>query len=144
MQANNKRKDISEMTPEEIVSDIGEKISTWFSHLNEIIGATSFALGLGCLGTAHPQIYALLSLFFVFGLIKAIARYSFPNNLKKLKDKKNKSDLEEVLLKGMESHFFNLRKTFIEAPVYWLGITFLIFVFAGLNDFINTIMRLGK
>lgn len=122
--------------PEDIVLKTGKKTKIWFKQLNNIIGATSFALALGCLGTNHPKIYGTISLIFIFAIVFTINNH-FPSEIKELRNKKNKSDLEQVLLKGMEAHFLGFRKTLKEGIVYWVGIGFLLSVIIGLEDAIT-------
>ena len=127
------------LTPYELVKNTRESIPKWFKAANEIIGLASFSFALGCLGTNHPKIYASISFLFICFLMLSI-RSRFPSTLKQLRDKPDKTDLEEVFLKGMESHFLSIRITFIEAPIYWLGLVFLLSVLLGIDGFINQLI----
>jgi len=59
-------------------------------------------------------------------------RHYFPRNLKLLRNKKEKTILEKVVLKGVESQFLGLSKIVVGGFVYWVG---LLSLFAVANGF---------
>jgi len=116
--------------PKKFIEYIEQKISLWNRKLNEVIGVTSFGIGLACLGTKYPEVFGWLGIFFILVLQYSIRSF-FPKEIKYLRNKKNKNSFEEVILKGIESHFFGLRKSFKEAPLFWIGFYFLFLVATG-------------
>ncbi|MDL1971523.1 MAG: hypothetical protein LWW94_11295 [Candidatus Desulfofervidaceae bacterium] len=122
--------DILYKNPQKFVENIKRKTSLWMKKLNTIIGLTSFLIALSCLGTNCPQFYAWIGISIIFILQYSI-RHFFPEEIKLLRQKENKNDFEEVILKGIEAHFFGIRETFKEAPIFWIGFSFLFLVAVG-------------
>jgi len=116
--------------PQKFVKNIKRKTSLWIKELNTVIGLTSFLIALSCLGTNCPQFYAWIGIFIILLLLFSI-RHFFPKEIKFLRQKKDKNDFEEIILKGIEAHFLGIRKTFKEAPIFWIGIYFLFLVAVG-------------
>lgn len=112
------------------VKKVKEEVAAWRVFLNNTIGVLSFGFGLGCLGTSKPKIYALISLAFVMFLTFTGIEL-FPVTIKKLREKKNKTEIEEMWLKGLEKHFFGPRVLIMGYIVYLFGFAFLSCIAAG-------------
>jgi len=123
---------INGLHPSKFVDECIKEASKWNKHLDKIVGGLAFTLALASTGTPHPRSYGSISLVFV-ALVWFKSTHIFPESIKKLRNKKGKSDLEFVILKGIEAHVFSLRKTVSEAPVYWVGLMALGFVAIGLD-----------
>ncbi len=126
--------------PEKFLFELKKKISFWFEKLNDIIDITVFFIALGCLVPKHPQLYAWIGVFFILMLQSSIKNH-FPKEIKYLKEKKKRTDFEEVILKGIESHFLGFRKSLYEGSIFWFGMTFLFFVATG---FVFNILSIVK
>lgn len=113
---------------EELVVTVKRETLVWKLFLNYTIGMLAFAFGLGCLGTSNPELYARISISFL-GLA-VISSRRFPRTIEHLR-KKNRAEFENVLLKGIEKHFFSINNLLAEYTVYVLGFVFLIMVACG-------------
>ncbi|WP_290502732.1 hypothetical protein [Alcanivorax sp.] len=102
---------------------VRREFENWQSFLNNTIGVLAFTLGLASLGTHSPDFNAALSVAFLL-TVSYSARQLFPTTYKKLRDKKNKSEEEEIVFKGLTKHHFSIHKY----AVYTLGYSFLVFI----------------
>lgn len=105
------------------LDSIRHEFETWQSFLNNTIGVLAFTLGLASLGTHSPSFNAALSIAFLLS-VSYSARQIFPNTYKKIRDKKNKSEEEEIFFKGLTKHHFSIHKY----AVYALGYSYLVFI----------------
>ena len=129
-------KKVFNTTCHDLVEEISRQTSGWFRKLNEAVGLTAFTLGLGCLWSEQPEFYGWVSFAFVLLLMWSLRSY-FPQRVREIRNNKNRSEIEEVVAKGIEAHFFSARKTFKETPVFYVGLIFLWLVANGLHGFLN-------
>lgn len=102
----------------------------WQEFLNFMLGFFSFNAALACLSLGNPQLYATISfLFFLIAGYSGMNR--FPQTYKDLRDKKDRTDLEEVWFLGIKSKFFGLSVFVKKLPVYWFGLLILGLVAGG-------------
>ena len=125
------------MKIEKIIEETKEDLKTWFEKLNLIIGLTAIGFAGFFFKSKHPEIFAWFFIIVIFITLYVIRHY-FPTSIKKLRAKKNKSEAEIILLKGMEAHFLNIRKSFKEAPLYWIGMLLLLAVANGFKEFFSS------
>lgn len=91
--------------------------------MNNTIGVFAFSFVLSCLGTANPKLYAAVSLVFL-GFLTYFGNKSFPETIKQLRNK-NRTELEDIILKGIESKYFGLRNLTIKNTIFFIGFLFL-------------------
>ena len=107
--------------PSEIITKISNAFPVWFEKLNLVVGLTALGFAVYAFKSEHPEIYGWFFILAILVVMFALRHY-FPKDLKSLRKKKDKSLLESVVLKGIESHFLSMRKSLVEAPVYWIGL----------------------
>lgn len=102
----------------------------WQEFLNFMLGFFSFNAALACLSLDDSQFYASVSfLFFIVAGYAGMNR--FPQSYKELRDKKDRTNLEEVWFLGIKSKFFGLSVFYKKLPVYALGLLILGLVAGG-------------
>jgi hypothetical protein len=121
---------VLDSTADEFVREMAEQFPTWFEKLNLVVGMGAITFSVLCFKSDYPEIYALLSLIVVFGLMASVQHY-FPPKLKHLRNKNGKTNLEIVILKGVESHYLGLSKMVFGGFIYWLGLLSLVAVASG-------------
>jgi hypothetical protein len=97
--------------------------SKWAFVLNNLLGLTSFALGISCLGTPRPDITGYLSLIFML-MVGIYSRKEFPKTLIQLRDAKL-SELDQLKRDGLRKKYLSLQAAVTHAPVYLTGWFFL-------------------
>lgn len=123
---------VLEQKPDEFIKKLKKDLDTWVEYLNDIVGALAFTLAVASLGTNHPEIIARISLAFII-LIMLIRQSHFPRTLKELRRKKDKTDLEIIVQKGIEAHYFSVTTSIVNGAVYFVGIIALLIVAFGLH-----------
>ncbi len=118
--------------PVKFIDIMERETGKWFAFLNEIVGIVAFGFGLACLSLDNSQLYAWISLIFIFSIMFS-AKHKFPQAVVWLRKKKNKTSYEQVILKGVESEFLGIRRSFRENVIFLFGLAFLIFVALGFN-----------
>lgn len=103
----------------------------WKTFLNNIIGIFAFSISIGCLGTSNPKLYAYISLAFA-GLLIFMGRKSFPATIKKLREKKDKTEVEKLFLIGLEKDNFGFKAVITRYGTYFWGLAFLGTIAAGI------------
>lgn len=125
------------MKIEEFIEQIKKDLKIWFEKLNLVVGAVALGFASIAYKTNHSELLGWFFIAIIFAFYSSIKHY-FPEDLKRLKNKKNKSEIELVVLKGVESHFLNIRKSFKEAPLLWIGIASLFAVANGFKNFFES------
>ena len=118
-------------SPHEIVQEISEAMPTWVEKLNLIVGMAAITFSVIALNSKYTELVAWAFLIVTFLVVFAIQHY-FPPHIKDLRKKREKSDLEYVVLKGVEAHYFGFKNTLLNLSLYWVGLCFL---FAVANGF---------
>ena len=116
---------------EEVVDEIAHAMPNWFEKLNLYVGSGAIGFSVIALNSSYTEIVAW-SFFIVVFLIVMAVKHHFPPHIKELKRKHNRSNLENVVLKGVYSHFLGFRGSFFSLLLYWFGLCFL---FAVANGF---------
>ena len=101
-----------------------KEAEVWKTFLNNIIGIFAFSISIGCLGTSNPKLYACISLAFAVLLI-FMGRKSFPETIKKLREKKDKTEVEKLFLIGLEKDNFGFAAAITRYGTYFWGLAFL-------------------
>jgi hypothetical protein len=125
------------MKIDEFILKIKSDLKIWFEKLNLVIGAVALGFTGLAYKSSHPELLGWIFIFVIFAFLHSIRHY-YPEELKKLQEKKTKKEAELVLLKGVESHFLSLRKSLREAPLFWIGIGSLFAVSSGLKTLVET------
>ena len=124
------------MQANEFVAEMEEQFPTWFEKLNLVVGLVSLGFAALAFKSEEPELVGWFLFIVVLGVMYSIRHY-FPNNLKLLRTKKEKTTLEKVILKGVESQFLGLSKVVVGGFVYWVG---LLSLFAVANGFKTTLL----
>ncbi|WP_143247732.1 hypothetical protein [Alloalcanivorax xenomutans] len=119
---------------DEVIKEIGEAFPVWFEKLNLIVGLTSLTFAVLAYKSARPELFGWLLLIVIMGVVYSIRHY-FPKLHRELRKKKNKSELEVVVLKSLEARYLSMSRTFIDGPIYWVGIGALFAVANGFKVF---------
>ncbi len=135
MEPDRERQRVLGRLPEEVVEEISRNIPRWRRFVNDVIGVFSFSFAVGCLGTHHPQIYASISFVFIFVMMYT-KRHLFPASIMRLREipNRDRTDMDQVLLRGAESHFLGFIRSLVEVPLYWVGLLFLFAVLSGIDN----------
>jgi len=119
------------MQAHEFVNEMEDQFPTWFEKLNLVVGLVSLGFAALAFKSDQPELVGWFLFVIVLGVMYSIRHY-FPRNLKLLRNKKEKTILEKVVLKGVESQFLGLSKIVVGGFVYWVG---LLSLFAVANGF---------
>ena len=106
-----------------------KEADVWKTFLNNIIGIFTFSISIGCLGTSNPKLYACISFAFAL-LLVFMGRKSFPETIKKLREKKDKTEVEKLFLIGLEKDNFGFA-AITRYGTYYFGLAFLGAIAAG-------------
>lgn len=128
---------INGLEPHEIVGDVANAVPEWFEKLNIVVGLWCLGAAIMCFKSEHPELYAWLSIIVMFLILVALRRY-FPPHIQELRKKKNKTDLEQVILKGCQSHFFGIKTSLLPLSLYWIGFGSLFAIASGFKGFFLT------
>jgi len=99
---------------EETLRTLEREYSTWAFILNNVLGVTSFTLGISCLGTPRPDITGWMSLVFML-IVGITARKDFPKTLIQLRDAKL-SELEQLTRDGLRKKYLSVGAAITHAP----------------------------
>lgn len=116
--------------PSDVVSEIAEAMPTWMEKLNLVVGMAAITFSVIALNSNYTEAVAWCFLGVILLVARAIEHY-FPPHIKELRKKRQKSDLESIILKGVEAHYLGFRSTFSSLPLYWVGVGFLFAVASG-------------
>lgn len=116
--------------PNEIVEEIAGSMPIWVEKLNLVVGLSAITFSVISLNCKYTELVAWCFLGIIFLVFLAIKHY-FPPHIKSLRQKKNKSELEYVILKGVEAHFFGFKNMFFSSSLYWVGICLLFAIANG-------------
>ncbi len=113
----------------EDVRRIESEYAKWKEILNVGVGVLSFTLGIACLGTPCPGLWATVSLAFVLVLFLHFRRY-FPKTIRHLR-KQELEAIDALTLQGIENKYFSGAALFAGFGGYWFGFLFLCLVAVG-------------
>ena len=109
------------------IEEVKHQFTRWELFLNNVIGLFAFNAALSSLGTPSPSTNASVSLIFLIALTW-LGRKQFPEFLKELRAKDDKTDHENYFLAALESKHLGVKAMVSKYTVYLLGMFFLGFV----------------
>lgn len=108
---------------------IESEYAKWREALNGGVGVLSFTLGIACLGTPCPGLWASVSLIFVLVLFRHFRRY-FPKTIRHLR-KQEFEGIDALTWQGIENKYFGLTAALTGFSGYAFGFIFLVLVASG-------------
>jgi len=127
---NNKKNTVLKMLPYEFIEKMENDIPTWFEKMNITVGLTSLGFASLAFKSDYPELLAWCFIIVVFGVSYSLRHY-FPQDLKRLRKKDEKTILEKVILRGVESEFLRFKKVIFDGFVFWVGLLSLFAVASG-------------
>lgn len=114
----------------------------WQEFLNLTIGMLAFTMAISILGLKPKlQIFGAWAAFcFLVALILPNMR-RWPPTLRALKDKKNRTEAEEIIFKGLMAQFFGASAILKNFSAYWIGMAALIALGLGCGEYLEKIFR---
>ncbi len=133
----NEENKVLDMDVNEFVAEMEEQFPIWFEKLNLVVGLGSLGFAFVAFKSEHSELVGWFLFVIMVGVILSIRHY-FPKKLKLLRKKKEKTLLEKVVLKGVESEFLGVSKFFVDGFVYWVGLFSLFAVANGFKTVLHT------
>ena len=112
------------------VGNAKKQFTRWELFLNNIVGVFAYNAAQSALGTHSPSTNAVISFVFLLALTW-LGRKQFPELLKDLRSKKDKTEHENYFLVALESKHLGIKAMFGRYTVFVIGYSFLIFVAAA-------------
>ncbi len=126
--------------PEDIIHIAKQEVKPWLNYVNMTTGLLAFCAAMACAFSAYPKSLSFLCLVLIIALRK-IALSFRPFAVNELREKPHKSELERVVLKGIESELMGRRKSITEAPAFWIGLATLFAMMLGVPDTLTDVLR---
>ncbi len=126
--------------PEDIIHIAKQEAKPWLNYVNMTAGLLAFVAAMACAFSAHPKRLSLLCLVLIVAARKLALSFR-PLALNELREKSHKSELEWVVLKGIESEVMGRRKSITEAPAFWIGLATLVATMLGVPDAVTEFLR---
>jgi hypothetical protein len=126
------------MSPEDIVAIAEREMRPWLYYVNVTTGIVAFVAAIVCASAGNPQLLSLICLIVIAAAREIV--FSFrPEVITRLREKFHKTELERVVLKGIESELLGRHRSFAEAPALWVGASALIAIACGVSDILGGI-----
>lgn len=123
---------------DEQLNTIKIEVEKWQEFLNLTVGTLSFTMGLATLSVKH--IWAWFALAFLIALVFPQMK-KWPPTLKGLRDKKDKTDRERIIYRGLMDEFFGFSALLKNFAAFWIGVAFLLFVATNLATKIELLLN---
>lgn len=114
---------------EKDIWELKNDFEKWKNFLNREAGLFAFMLGLTCLGTNYPKLYALLCLL-IMALYMKDALIYFPKKVKHLREMAS-SEKDKEFIRIIDTSFFSFKNIIKECPIYFISWVFLAMIAYG-------------
>lgn len=112
------------------------EVSQWQDFLNTFVGVISFSIAIAIAGLKAKFLWSCLSVVFLMCLVFPQMK-KWPPTILALKKKKQRTDRETILYKGLMDEFFCFKAIVLNFSAYWFGVLMLIAVGAGFFDWVD-------
>jgi hypothetical protein len=120
----------------EDLEKIKMEVAGWQEYLNITIGVLTFTLAIAIAGLKAKIIWTSLAYFFLIVLVLPNMK-RWPPTLKYLKNKKDKTEQEEIIYRGLLDKFFGVKALLFNFAAYWFSLLVLGLVGFGATDWLE-------
>ena len=107
---------------------LDSEVAEWFDKLNLIVAPIIFAVSGTFVGLVEESaIYGVILLIFSLSLMGYVGRY-FPKTVEQLRTKENRTEREEIILKGIHGYYFFRWQQIRKCSLFWIAWLFMTYV----------------